>query len=126
MRIESFYRGDSCPVCPVCHGRHYPATNGAGRRVHCDGSPAETKAEQREREARTAACEAAQAQAEREERHAARAEAARKAADTRQRNAAQRRLRAEHAARAFERADAAPLDPAIDAARIPDTFGRID
>lgn len=49
--MQGYYqRASDAPICPVCHGRHLPATRGDGRRVHCDGSPAETHAEQNARQ----------------------------------------------------------------------------
>lgn len=30
------------PLCPVCGGHHYPAINGNGKLVHCNGQPVTT------------------------------------------------------------------------------------
>lgn len=118
MRQESFYRSNRCPVCPVCSGRHYPATNGAGRRVHCDGSPAETKREQTKRE-REQAREAVERIKRQEQAHEARKrEQAERRKAKREADRARLLIQAEHATRP----DAAPIDATLDAGRIPDTL----
>jgi hypothetical protein len=128
MRIESFYRSNNCPVCPVCNGRHYPASNGTGRRVHCDGTPAETRAEQLQREQRAAVQTAREEQAEREHKNRTRAASAARGAETRKRNRAEAARKLEHErariilqAERATRADAPTID-ATDIGRLPDVW----
>ena len=40
-----YHESTSAPRCSACGSRHYPATLGSGRRVWCDGSPADPRAE---------------------------------------------------------------------------------
>ncbi len=118
MRIESFYRSNSCPVCPVCSGRHHPATNGAGRRIHCDGSPAETAKEQRTRERATA-----KEQREREQRATDARKDKRRATDARRRKQrAHERTRLLIQAERATRPDAPTIDATIDGASLPDIW----
>jgi len=60
-----YHESTSAPRCSACGSRHYPATLGNGRRVWCDGSPAESEQEHHER---TRARESANRRAEQEER----------------------------------------------------------
>lgn len=111
--MQGYYqRSSTAPVCPVCHGRHLPATNGAGYRVHCDGSRVDTDGEHA---ARGAALRLAALAHERmkADMHS---KAAHKGAATRRRNRARLLLQAEHAARA----DDPPIDPTIDCHDIPE------
>lgn len=116
--MRAYYeRSSHVPACPVCHGRHHTATNGAGRRVHCDGSHAETDGEQAAREAAerlhrlTAERRTAERDAERKEERATKRREQR--ARTKRRDA----IRAERTARA----DAPAID-AIDIGRLPDRW----
>jgi len=114
--MRAYYeRASYVPPCPVCHGRHYPATNGAGWRVWCDGSHAESESERAERERRDAEAFRERDRLAREHAAERRRESARKGAETRRRNAERERLRAE-----TRRKDAPPLDPAID--RVPESL----
>ena len=63
----------NCPTCPACRARHYPATTGAGFRVWCDGSSAES-AEQRAKVYARNHAEQERARAEQHERDTIRAE----------------------------------------------------
>jgi len=100
--MQGYYqRASSAPICPVCHGRHVPATRGDGRRVHCDGSPAETHKEQQTRQ-----------RVDRERERAADTALDQRRREQRTRTARRARLRAEKK----RRADAPPID-AIDQER---------
>lgn len=100
------------PKCPVCGSPHRQATNGLGRLVWCDGSPAETKREQTKRTKQAAQHKrelAAQATQHVEDR-LARARAIR--AQRKRHTRAKLHAQAQHA----QRTDASPLDT-IDRAR---------
>jgi len=110
------HESTSAPRCSACGARHYPATLGNGRRVWCDGTPAESEQEHHER---TRARESANRRAEQEERDyiAWRRE--------QERGSAREQERA-RAARAALLADRPPVDrPPIEsweALRAPDTM----
>lgn len=44
-------RSTDLPLCPACHARHMPASNGAGRLIWCDGRPVWTDGQEAAREA---------------------------------------------------------------------------
>jgi len=108
------HESTSAPRCSACGARHYPATLGNGRRVWCDGTPAESEQEHHER---TRARESANRRAEQEEREyiAERAERAREREQ--ERTSARARIRAERAARA-----ARPPIESWEALRAPDSL----
>lgn len=100
------HTNNDAPTCPVCKGSHYPASNGTGRRVHCDGTPAETRAEHLRREQRHAtehAAELAADSADVERLNRAHALANQRDAgerrEQRTRDTAKRKARAAHARR---------------------------